>query len=217
VGGGSIIYGSFTDTRDGKTYKTVVIGTQTWFAENLNYGDRTKIERECEDYDYEYEQSEECYYYINEKEIGKCYDNDPANCVKYGRLYTYTESNTVCPSGWNKATYPSKDYIGDEDFAGTKLKAKSGWNDYERASGNGTDEFGFSALPGGYGNLDGSFGGVGNGGMWWGYGSSPSGRCVPYTACPDYGYNSIYYNSERVGSSWSNPSNLFSVRCVKVE
>jgi uncharacterized protein (TIGR02145 family) len=51
--------------------------------------------------------------------------------------------------------------------AGTKLKATSGWNDYNGSSGNGTDEFGFSALPGGGSALSGGFSNVGDFGSWW--------------------------------------------------
>jgi uncharacterized protein (TIGR02145 family) len=113
------------DARDGKTYKTVTIGKQTWMAENLNY----------------------------EAESSLCYGNDQANCNKYGRLYDWNTAMNVCPNGWH---LPSNDEWGDLAIAagGTgeyvngctdskKLKAKSGWDE------NGTDDFGFSALPDG--------------------------------------------------------------------
>jgi len=131
------ISGTFTDSRNGQTYRTVKIGNRTWMAENLNF----------------------------QTENSWCYDNNSANCSKYGRLYTWDAAMKACPSGWR---LPS-----DNDWtaltnavgsnAGTKLKSQTGWND----NGNGTDDFGFSALPGGSRSTDGSFDGVGSYGHWW--------------------------------------------------
>ena len=137
-----------TDSRDGRTYKTVTIGAQTWMAENLNY----------------------------ETASSYCYGDSPANCTKYGRLYTWAAAmdsagtwssngkgcgykktcsptypvRGVCPEGWH---LPSKNEwetlfaaVGGKLVAGSKLKSTSGW--YK--NGNGTDDFGFSALPAGY-------------------------------------------------------------------
>jgi uncharacterized protein (TIGR02145 family) len=135
--------GTFTDPRDGKTYKTITIGKQTWMAENLNY----------------------------EASGSKSYDNSESNSQKYGRLYNWETAKKVCPPGWHlpsdKEWQELVNFAGGTKTAGTRLKARSGWNDYEGRSGNGTDEFGFSALPGGDGSLEGSFGGAGNTGSWW--------------------------------------------------
>jgi uncharacterized protein (TIGR02145 family) len=113
--------GFLTDPRDGQTYKTVKIGTQTWMAENLNY----------------------------ETANSYCYNDNSANCSKYGRLYMWGAAKTACPSGWHlpdttewKALFTA---VGGSSTAGTKLKSTSAWNN----SGNGTDAFGFSALPAG--------------------------------------------------------------------
>jgi len=126
---------SFTDPRDNKQYKMVTIGNQTWMAENLNYN----------------------------ASGSKCYDNDENNCKKYGRLYNWETAREACPNGWY---LPSKikwdilvNFAGGKDIAGKKLKATKGWNydDKNARTGNGTDEFGFSALPGGAhanGNFD---------------------------------------------------------------
>ena len=65
-----VSYGSLTDERDGQTYKTVTINGQTWMAENLNYA---------------YLQPTSTF-----DSSSWCYDNDPVNCEKYGRLYIWS-------------------------------------------------------------------------------------------------------------------------------
>jgi len=136
--------GSFKDARDGKEYRTVEIGTQTWMAENLNYNASGSL----------------------------CYNNDPANCKKYGRLYNWETAKKACPAGWH---LPSKDEwralansVSNTATAGAKLKAGNGWNSYQGNSGNGSDDYDFSALPGGA--VNGGGGGSSNIGIssaWW--------------------------------------------------
>ena len=113
-----ISYGVLKDSRDGKTYKTVRIGTQTWMAENLNY----------------------------ETAGSYCYDYDTSNCAKFGNLYQWEAALNACPSGWHLPTrndFHVLLYVIDSLVAGKKLKSTSGWyND-----GNGTDEYGFSVSP----------------------------------------------------------------------
>jgi uncharacterized protein (TIGR02145 family) len=124
---------------DISNYRTVTIGTQTWMAENLNY------------------------------DVGRstCHDNTPTNCTKYGRLYDWHTAMEACPAGWHLPSDAEwtilTDYVGGWSTAGIKLKSTSGWNDYEGKSGNGTDEFGFSALPGGNEPLATD----GYNGYWW--------------------------------------------------
>jgi uncharacterized protein (TIGR02145 family) len=163
--------------------KTVVIGSQTWMAENLNY----------------------------EAEGSKCYKDDPANCVKYGRLYNWETAMEVCPSGWHLPSYKEwgtlvdyvESYSGCSKCDASKLKAKSGWD----KGGNGTDDYGFSALPGG-GYSDGRFSRVGSYGGWW-------------SASKHGGYNNLLYylymEYDYDGTRWSyyNKSILKSVRCVQ--
>ena len=112
---------TLTDSRDGQTYRTFIVGSQIWMAENLNY----------------------------ETSNSYCYDDKKGNCTKYGRLYTYSAATNACPSGWHlpsKEEWESLiDAVGGESVAGKMLKAKRGWYD----DGNGENSIGFLALPGG--------------------------------------------------------------------
>ena len=132
--------GVVKDSRDGKTYPTIKIGTQVWMAENLNY--RTGSG-------------------------SWCYGNSSANCEKYGRLYNWETARRACPSGWH---LPSDrewtvltEFLGGTAVAGTKMKSTNGWFD----EGNGTNESGFSGLPGGDRPSIGSFFIIGKTGNWW--------------------------------------------------
>ncbi len=177
--------GLFTDSRDGKSYRIVKIGSQIWMAENLNYA----------------------------TEGSKYYNNDHSNGQKYGRLYDWNTAKEACPSGWHlpsRSEWEELDkVVGGEKVAGKKLKAEDGWNE----GGNGMDEFGFSALPGGRGYSDGSFSSVGDSfcsvggsGYWWSA-SEFNSNCAYYRLMcylDEYAYWGSY-----------GKSNLFSVRCVK--
>ncbi|MDR1812886.1 MAG: leucine-rich repeat protein, partial [Candidatus Fibromonas sp.] len=166
----------FTDSRDGKKYRKVKIGKQTWMAENLNY----------------------------DAKDSKCLKNEPANCQKYGRLYNWATAKKVCPSGWHlpsKSEWEELDKaVGGEKVAGKKLKADSGW-DY-----NGTDEVGFSALPGGHGNSNGSFVDPDRSGYWW----SASEHSYSHVY-----YRSIYFNKDNAYWLKTSESSLVSVRCIQ--
>ncbi|MCL1957513.1 MAG: hypothetical protein FWF63_09340 [Fibromonadales bacterium] len=168
---------SFTDFRDNKTYKIVKIGNQTWMAENLSYN-----------------------------AIGsKCYDNQESNCQKYGRLYYWETAKSACLGlGWHLPSHEEWEtltaFVGGAHIEGKVLKAKSGWNN----NGNGEDKFGFSALPGGAGNSDGSFSNVGYSGYWW-------------TASDNIGYPYYRRMSYDIrGADWYfNKGYLLSVRCLR--
>jgi len=130
--------GSFTDSREGKSYKTLKFGNQTWMAENLNY----------------------------KAKDSKCYANEESNCKKYGRLYDWNTASKACPKGWrlpNDRDWVNLTDLAGGDRAGYILKASSGWE----SDGNGIDSVGFSALPGGSGNSSGVFVDGGRNGTWW--------------------------------------------------
>jgi len=188
----------FCDSRDGKKYVYVTIGTQTWMAENLNTSG------------------------------GKCYNNSESNCTTYGKLYDWatamaisTSCNTsalasgctttivtskhrgICPSGWHlpsdaewntlmKAVNPS---CNDNDLYCFKV---------ETLLTTDTNGLGFAALSGGSGGLEGEFGNIGSYGIWW----SASEASYIYA----YGRQAA---GTSVGRKDYNKRFLFSVRCVK--
>ncbi|WP_290744549.1 fibrobacter succinogenes major paralogous domain-containing protein [Fibrobacter sp. UBA4309] len=197
-------YDSLTDERDGQTYKTVKIGSQWWMAENLNY----------------------------ETGNSYCYNNNSANCTKYGRLYTWAAAmdsvgtlttngkgcgykktcsptypvRGICPEGWH---LPSKTEfetlftaVGGQDSAGTALKSTGGWfND-----GNGTDAFGFSALPAGDRGSNGGCNYEGLNAYFW--------SSTEYDS--NYAYNVLLYvNFDYAYLNYGNKDYGFSVRCLK--
>ncbi|GBU23655.1 hypothetical protein R83H12_00271 [Fibrobacteria bacterium R8-3-H12] len=205
---------NFTDSRDGKKYKAVEIVSQTWMAENLNYNakgskcygeggkDRSKVVA--------YKANEVIYKPFSNAEI-------QANCAKYGRLYDWETAQKACPKGWHLPNdWEWKElksaFYGYSYTSGTRLKATSGWNDndYKGKSGNGTDEFGFSALPGGYYYPGIGFMNVGNIGEWW---SATEEKREGYN---DYGYSwKMISHSEEVRSDGYSKNHLFNVRCVQ--
>jgi len=198
-----IAYGSLYDSRDGKTYKTVVIGPQVWMAENLNYSG-------------------------TDNNIGLCGSsyrlvNSGSYCDVYGRLYKWDEAMNgtasssgnpsevqgICPEDWH---IPSDDewiqladYVGGN--AGAKLKAASGWY---YADGNGTNDYGFSALAGGRGEPSTSASNytydVGESGYWW--------SATEYDRYSAY-YRYLNYELISLGRDNYPKSRWFSIRCVQ--
>jgi uncharacterized protein (TIGR02145 family) len=174
----------------GQAYKTVVIGTQTWMAENSNYNPGTGT--------------------------SVCYNNQASNCDTYGRLYNWQTAQMVCPSGWhlpNNADWSTLTaYVGSN--SANKLKATSGWNNSKGVS-NGTDEYSFSALPGGHGSNSNSFDGVGYQGCWWSASEDNDDPMYPvyymYITVNAYDADdNLNVNRNNIGKS-----RLLSVRCVK--
>jgi len=124
-----------------------------------------------------------------------CYNNDPANCAKYGRLYNWEAAEKACSGGWHLPSSAEwKALLTAVGGSATKLRAASPLWD-------GTDDFDFSALPGGFGYLGGSFHDVGSKGYWWYSRENNNG--------PD-----IYY-WYMGGTSFVNGNPSFSVRCVQ--
>jgi len=201
-------YATIQDPRDGKTYKTTKIGEQIWLAENLNYAAKGSkcgsVERIVADY-------------RERDSIRAKYDNmgiiidfaDYANtlkdenteyCDKYGRLYNWKTATTACPKGWrmpnNSEWQKLITAIGGNSTASIKLKAKS-W-------GNGTDDYNFTALPGGYANNDSIFH-PGITAEWW--------SLTEHNATQAYSHKITYSPSVRLDTIFK--SSYGSLRCIK--
>lgn len=172
----------FRDPRDGKTYRYVKIGKQTWMAENLNYKTKDSY----------------------------CYKNKPINCEKYGRYYMWEAALKACPAGWH---LPREEEfvmllkaVGGEKLAGKKLKSRSGWLKEEGKSGNGADDFGFSALPAGMKDDAASFCNEGYSTYFW---SSTE------ASTRNAKYMDMYNSHDRANLNSNQKDDALSVRCVK--
>ena len=194
-------YGTVLDDRDGQTYKTVKIGDQVWMAENLNYDDSTVTP--------------------SLSARSWCRDEVDKGCEVAGRLYTWAAAmdsvktgcgygvncsptlpvQGICPRGWHLPDSTEWEtlfiVVGNRNSAGTALKTQSGWLD-----NNGTDAFGFSALPVGHGGEE----RYGNSTMFWTATEGATGGA--YYMCLDRIY-------EFAGLGGVSKEHAFSVRCVK--
>ena len=203
----TVVKGTMTDSRDGKVYKTVTIGTQTWMAENLNH-------RVAKSY---------------------CYESESSNCAKYGQLYTWaaamdsagtwTENGKgcgfngfcsktypvrgVCPKGWHLPTDEEWvtlfSAVGGSNTAGEMLKSTSGWD----RDGNGTDDYSFAALPAGERDYDWNYKNEGRFANFW-----SSNDEYRYTAGGVYLKYSV--DSAHIAGGF-NKKDAISVRCLKDE
>ena len=119
-------FDSIVDTRDGKVYKTVIIGKQVWMAQNLNF----------------------------QADGSWCYENKAENCSKFGRLYSWEAANNSCPAGWHLPS--DKDWMALESFLGMdeiELLKINSWRGTDQGKRLMSDtNLGFSVLPGGYRN-----------------------------------------------------------------
>lgn len=209
----TITYGTMTDLRDKKVYKTVTIGNQVWMAENLNYADST----------------------ISKSLLKRnwCYGNVSANCDVGGRLYTWAAAvdsvalydggngvncgyyktcslpakvQGVCPDGWHLPTKAEWNTlfteVGGSSTAGKILKSQTGWYNH----GDGTDGVGFSAIPAGVRNEDGNFILDGRNAYFWS--ATENDRYYAYVMY-------LYYSYEEAYLSNFQKYDGFSVRCLK--
>ena len=192
-----------TDTRDGKSYATVMIGTQCWMAQGLDYGTRISGASSQTDNG------------IPEK---YCYNNDDQNCTVYGALYQWGElmqyvttpgAQGLCPAGWH---IPGDDewtvlstFLGGEAVAGGKIK-EAGTAHWQAPNTRATNSSGFTALPGGYRDTGGSFNGLSSYLNYWS--SSPNGTTEAWD-------RHLNYFSEYIARGNYSHSYGFYARCVK--
>ncbi|GBU25358.1 hypothetical protein R83H12_02001 [Fibrobacteria bacterium R8-3-H12] len=212
-----VIYGPSV-TYEGEIYETVVIGSQTWFKRNLNYA---VIGSMC----------------VGSWNGSSLSEANTATCDTNGRVYDWATAMAlsyicnfhicasqvsekhrgICPSGWHissnadwnvliKFVEPSCSANSYCNGAGTKLKATSGWF---HNTGR-TDNYGFSALPGGYGTSDGKSNEVAIG-IWWTSSESSD---------PKYSSKYSYYRSMDDGNEYVlfgnySKEDLLRVRCVQ--
>ncbi len=188
------------------TIEYVTIGGKKWMKKNLNietadswcHGDGGQA------FDY----VSKTYRTLSSSEI-------QANCNKYGRLYTWSAARTACPNGWHLPSRAEWGALaiaaggtgtyGNGGTAGKALKSTSGWNGYNGDSGNGTDQYGFSALPGGIRDTDSTFANAGNYGYWWTAAEYSDGNAS---------FRHMGYVNDYVGEENYDKGGGFSVRCV---
>lgn len=193
------------DSGEKNRNKTIKIDTQEWMVENLNVG----VFRNG-DLIPEAKTDEEWVKAGKEGTPAFCYyENKIENGDKYGKLYNWyavTDTRGLAPNGWHVSSDAEwsqvTDFLGGEDAAGTKMKSNSGWP----GNGNGTNESGFSGLPGGCRDLNGKFSNMGEIGFWWTTTQWTTNlawyRCIDKT--PWYVYRTNYHKQ-----------NGLSVRCIK--
>jgi uncharacterized protein (TIGR02145 family) len=145
---------------------TVKIGAQNWAVANLNVstfrnGDSIPEAKTNKEWVAAGESGKSAWCY---------YNNDPKNGAKYGKLYNWYAMNDprgLAPAGWTLATDADwaelGSHLGGQGVAGNKLKSTSLWID----GNNGTNETGFTGLPGGYRVENGTFVNIGSIGTWW--------------------------------------------------
>jgi uncharacterized protein (TIGR02145 family) len=212
-------------TYAGESYPTVQIGSQCWFAKNLNVGSMVLGANDQ----------------TNNGTFEKyCYNNDTANCSIYGGLYQWAEavqyqngaSNTaspspaftgnvkgICPTGWHvpsdgewcaltmflDSTVNCSNFIWTGTDIGSKLKSISGY--WFSSSVSSTNSSNFNAIPSGGRNTNGTFANLGRNNYIW---TSNEGSL-------DYGIGrDLYYNDSRIGRNNFIPKNGGkSIRCLK--
>jgi uncharacterized protein (TIGR02145 family) len=190
---------------DGNKYPVITIGKQIWIAENLKttkFNDGKAIPLVTNDNAWK-----------NMETPAYCWLNNViANKEVYGALYNWYAVNTkkLCPKGWH---VPSKTewedmiiFLGDENIAGAKLK-EAGQDHWKNSILISTNEFGFTALPGGLRLMEGNFPEFASSyTVWW--------STTEFSNIAAWN-RGLFFSSSKVYGGNDNKKNGFSVRCIK--
>jgi uncharacterized protein (TIGR02145 family) len=194
------------DSRDGQQYKTVKIGNQVWFAENLKatkFNDGTDIPL-----------VKDSTTWAGLKTPGYCWYKNDEGSFKwvYGALYNWYSVNTgkLCPIGWHVPLsdewHTLETLLGGKDNNGGKLK-ETGTTHWVSPNAGATNEYGFTALPGGCRDGSGWFVNVGIISYWW----IPMGA----NSISPAGHYEIHYSDSSIWGIIGYDNSGFSVRCLK--
>ena len=192
--------GTVTDV-DGNSYESIIIGNQVWMTENLKVthfrnGDSLIAGLSI----------------IFGLSAYTVYDNDETNADTYGYLYNWyavTDSRNIAPEGWHVPTNDEwqilVDYLGGSSVAGGKLK-EAGTTHWYSPNTGATNESGFTALPGGYGNKTGTFNYMGSIANFW---------SSTFWQIDDAYRRSLHFDDSDVAQSGLTRRHGISIRCVK--
>jgi Fibrobacter succinogenes major domain (Fib_succ_major). len=199
-------YGIVTDI-EGNVYKTVIIGKQTWMAENLkvvHYRNGDLIPTTVPTARTFWGETSPKYQWV--------YADVDFNYLSYGRLYTWdavNDSRNVCPEGWHIPTDTDWttliDYLHGDSIAGGKLMEDGSGHWLLANPSPDVNETGFSGLPGGY-MENGTYSSIRLNGFWWTSTATNSINAWSY---------SLKYRDSHIYRIESYKSMGFSVRCVK--
>lgn len=198
-------YGSLTD-QEGNVYKTIIIGSQEWMAENL----KTSTFRNGDPIANEADGN----LWVGLLTGAWCYyNNDSQFDCPYGKLYNWfavTDSRNLCPSGWHVPTEAEwgtlTSFLGDDFFDNGKLKS-TGFQYWLSPNQQASNESGFSGLPGGRRYFNGSFNFIGSDGSWWSSNDIESGNISAPCFTLSYGVSNSLSNAEKIDG--------LSVRCLR--
>jgi uncharacterized protein (TIGR02145 family) len=217
-------YGTVLD-QDGNEYKTIVIGTQEWMAENL----KTTIYRNGDTIPTNLDAGQ---WASTTSGAWSYYNDNPTYLCPYGRLYNWyavDDERGLCPTGWHVASnddwntlisYIDPQYdpfaTNQSGIAGGALKSigtiEAGTGYWGSPNTGATNIYGFSALPTGARVVTASGGWIGTGGNYWT--STPSSGNMAYVHGFFY-MNSVAYLAGQQGNQSFVWSSGWGVRCIK--